>query len=273
MSWVPCPHCQAYQSVAGVAADSTLHCPACGGVFRIAGAEPAAAVRPMAGTYGEPAARAPAPGQVLCPDCHTPAPANPVLCVHCGLDFRSGKKHGTIRVRRASASFQVPTYGGLVIASFLLGGLFGLVFVAWLSVSHGPVLGLVCLLPGVCLFALALAFGFAGRVLVSVAKEGDGPALCTIVHRLFGWIYYRRRLRLSAQDHSFVFSHKMPAEVYFGRGPIWWYYFAQRGRTDLQIRNRHTGVIQRVMYGWDAESLRQFVDLVRDVEYVPIERE
>jgi hypothetical protein len=38
MTWVPCPNCQAYQSIAGVAAGTSLSCPACGNVFVIAAA-------------------------------------------------------------------------------------------------------------------------------------------------------------------------------------------------------------------------------------------
>ncbi|MFN0055141.1 MAG: HEAT repeat domain-containing protein [Planctomycetales bacterium] len=41
-----------------------------------------------------PAAKEAAPEEKTCPDCLASVPAKMVLCVHCGLDFRTGKKLG-----------------------------------------------------------------------------------------------------------------------------------------------------------------------------------
>lgn len=63
-----------------------VKCPACGAATAVPVPRSTATAEPT-----EPAAPASPSGEKVCPDCLATVPDTVVLCVHCGLDFRTGK--------------------------------------------------------------------------------------------------------------------------------------------------------------------------------------
>lgn len=81
---VPCV-CGKRLRVKGELGGRKIKCPACGGVVAV----------PLA---------TPVPDEKVCPDCLATVPNAAVLCVHCGVDFRTGKKFVTVA--------EMPVLGG-----------------------------------------------------------------------------------------------------------------------------------------------------------------
>ncbi len=135
---VQCPGCQKTLNAADHLAGKVVKCPGCGGQMQLPAEESAAG--PVTAPEPEPAsapARVPPtspsgrtaapPGTRRCQFCGEQIQASAVKCRHCGETLSAPRRRAQMAGGQLVKSYQAGM-GGLGIALFVIGGLFGLIF-------------------------------------------------------------------------------------------------------------------------------------------------
>ena len=91
---ITCPGCKAKLTVPETASGKTGRCRKCGATFVVAAAEPSPEAETTATTPPAEASET-TTRQIVCLSCGGDLPPDAVICVHCGLDLRTGEALST----------------------------------------------------------------------------------------------------------------------------------------------------------------------------------
>lgn len=216
-----------------------------------------------------------------CPSCNAQFAAGALVCVQCGYHLEKGKTPSPVSAGEETAATANIKLAGTKAVGFIaifFGG--SMLLIALLLLFGQSWFAIVPFLFGAGSLVIGVLFLITAVTKVRISKREGEDVLCTFTYQALSVPYYQGHIYLTKGD-EFVLRNETPVYglvillilICSGVVPgILWWYILLRKHTLLRVENPQSAKVQPFAIFWDEDAVTHLVDLIRDVEYVPLER-